>query len=42
MTAFGVGGSKLLGSASREKNGQLVNKSFSILKFFTIHCKSFV
>ena len=26
-SAFGVGGSKLLGSASREKDGQLGNRS---------------
>jgi hypothetical protein len=42
MTAFGVGGSKFLGSASREKDGQLVNKSFSTLDFFTIYCKNSV
>lgn len=28
MTAFGVSGSKLLGSATRKMNGQLVNRSF--------------
>lgn len=42
MTAFGVGGSKLLGSASREKDGQLVNRSFSVLNFFTIYCRNCV
>jgi len=42
MTAFGVGGSKLLGSASREKDGKLVNRSFSVLNFFTIYCRNFV
>jgi hypothetical protein len=42
MTAFGVGGSKLLGTAPREKNGQLVNKYFSVLIFFTINCRNFV
>jgi len=42
MTALGVGGSKLLGSASREKDGQLVNRSISVLNFFTIYYRNFV
>lgn len=42
MTAFGVGGSKRLGSASREKDGKLVNRFFSVLNFFTIYCRNFV
>jgi hypothetical protein len=42
MTAFGVSGSKLLGSATRKTNGQLVNRSFSIINFFTIYCRNLI
>jgi hypothetical protein len=35
MTASDVSGSKLLGFATREKDGQLINRSFSVLNFFT-------
>jgi len=42
MTTFGVGGSRLLGSAAREKDGWLVNRSFFVLNFFTIYCRNLV
>jgi hexosaminidase len=35
MTASGVSGSKLLGCATTEKDGQLVHRSFTVLNFFT-------
>jgi hypothetical protein len=42
MTAFGVGGNRLLGSAVREKDGWLVNRFFCVLNFFIIYCRNLV